>query len=272
LHRGVTQHGSELGDFLRSRRESLSPADVGLPPGGRRRTPGLRREEVALLAGVSISWYTWLEQGRPIRASAQVLDAIARTLHLDTTAKAHLHALAAGRVEVETVDVVPDALARLVDAFDPAPAYVLGPRWEILAWNDAQARLFPFANGTNLLALVATDPAVRRLIVDWSDELRRMVAQFRADMARRAGDAVVAALVDDLRSQSPEFTAAWEERSVESFTTRLRRFDHPLAGRLTFEYQQLTSAEWPSLRVAVQLPIDGDDSVERLAAWRNFPT
>jgi transcriptional regulator with XRE-family HTH domain len=261
---------SELGDFVRARREALSPSDVGLPVIGRRRTPGLRREEVALLAGVSVSWYTWLEQGRPIHASASVLGAIARTLLLDAAQTAHLHSLAAGPVVADVVEDVPDALVRLIRAFDPAPAYVLGPTWDVLAWNDAQGRLFPMGEQPNLLRLVAL--STRSLIVDWSEELARMVAQFRADTARYANDVEVAALVAELSGSSPEFAALWERRDVTTFVTRIRRFDHPIAGRLTFEYQQMTSAEWPSLRVAVQLGIDGDDSIQRLAAWRNFPS
>jgi transcriptional regulator with XRE-family HTH domain len=261
---------SELGDFLRARREALSPGEVGLPVIGRRRTPGLRREEVALLAGVSVSWYTWLEQGRPIHASASVLDAIARTLKLDGAQIAHLHSLAAGPVTADVLDDVPDALVRLIDAFDPAPAYVLGPWWDVLAWNDAQARLFSMGERPNLLRLVTL--STRSLIVDWPAELARMVAQFRADTARFVDDPHVVALVSELRDASSEFRNLWDRHDVVAFETRIRRFAHPTAGQLTFEYQQLASAEWPSLRVAVQLGIDGDDSIERLAAWRNFPS
>src|SRR5262249_21126951 len=129
---------AELGEFLRARREALQPAEVGLPTGSRRRTPGLRREEVALLAGVSVTWYTWLEQGRRINASRDVLLALARALKLDDAGRAHLLALASGdsAEPLERVVEVPDAITRLIASMEPAPAYVLGPRWEIVAWNE----------------------------------------------------------------------------------------------------------------------------------------
>ena len=135
----------ELAAFLRARRDALAPADVGLPAGRARRTKGLRREEIAMLAGVSVTWYTWLEQGRPINASVDVLSALARALQLDDAARQHLLALAAreSREPIETVEHAPDALVRLITSMEPAPAYVLGPRWEFLAWNRPQSLLYP---------------------------------------------------------------------------------------------------------------------------------
>src|SRR5688572_4256881 len=178
----------ELGQFLRTRRASIGPEAVGLPSAGRRRTPGLRREEVALLAGVSVSWYTWLEQGRPIRASRDVLLAIARTLQLTPTEHAHLLALAdrVGHIAPPESDRAPDQLVRLIDAMSPSPAYVLGPRWEFLAWNRAQSLLFPEiarleAPDRNLLWVVFATQRARSLIVDWPTESQRMLTQFRAD-------------------------------------------------------------------------------------------
>src|SRR4051794_17753537 len=138
---------TELGEFLRARREALQPGDVGLPVGGRRRTPGLRREEIALLAGVSVTWYTWLEQGRRINASRDVLLALARALRLDEAGRAHLLALANadGKASdpVDRVIEAPDAINRLIMSMEPAPAYVLGPRWELVSWNAAEERLYP---------------------------------------------------------------------------------------------------------------------------------
>src|SRR5687767_8792428 len=133
-----------LGEFLRARRAAITPADVGLPAGTHRKTPGLRREEIAMLAGVSVTWYTWLEQGRPINASRDVLDALARTLRLDDAERDHLLTLAAHpATELHAPSDAPDALVRLITSMEPAPAYVLGPHWEFLAWNRAQARLYP---------------------------------------------------------------------------------------------------------------------------------
>jgi len=265
----------DLADFLRQCRAAVDPESVGLPVGPRRRAPGLRREEVALLAGVSVTWYTWLEQGRPINASRSVLDALARALRLDEAQHEHLLTLAATEdlPPAPVDDPLPDALVRLLDAFDPNPAYVLGPRWEYLAWNRAQGRLYPRAAALgdgpterNLLTIVFTDPGVRSLIRDWDDEALRLLAQFRADTAARRHDPVVVALVDRLTAASPEFAGWWAQHDVSSFHTHLRHYRHPAAGDLTFEFQQLTPAEWPAFRVVVQLGLAGDDSIARLAA------
>jgi transcriptional regulator with XRE-family HTH domain len=267
----------ELAAFLRARRNALGPAEVGLPTGRARRTPGLRREEVALLAGVSVTWYTWLEQGRRINVSADVLEALARALRLDEASRHHLLTLALRQpsAPVEEVTDAPDALVRLIAAMEPAPAYVLGPRWEILAWNQAQARLSPQLERfdppqRNLLWVIFADPSARDLLVDWPEQARRILAEFRAGTAALRDDPQVAALVDDLLGRSDEFATWWPQLDVAQFQTRLRAYRHPRAGELVFEYQQLTPSEWPALRVCVQLPVPGDDSAQRLAAWREI--
>ena len=264
-------HRRELAAFLRARREAIRPEQVGLPPGRGRRTPGLRREEVALLAGVSVTWYTWLEQGRRINASDDVLLAIGRALRLDEAGQAHLLALTdPGTATVEAPAEAPSALVRLLDALMPAPAYVLGPHWEFVAWNDAQERLYPRlpeleAPRCNLLWVLFADPATRELIVDWDIHARQALAEFRAATSTRRHDASMVELVDLLTTESETFAEWWPEHDVSDFETRLRRFAHPSAGELTFEYQQLSPAEWPTLRVVAQLAVPGDDSAERLA-------
>ena len=266
-----------LAQFLRARRDALTPADVGLPEGRARRTKGLRREEVALLAGVSVTWYTWLEQGRPINASVDVLDALSRTLRLSDAEHQHLLTLA-GRPTADSVpdtDHVPDALVRLIASMEPAPAYVLGPRWEFLAWNRAQRLLYPMidqltGDDRNLLWVMFAEPTARSLVGDWDEQARRILAEFRAGTAERRTDAQVLQLVSRLVEASPEFAEWWPQLDVAQFETRVRRYHHPIAGELAFEYQQLTPSEWPSLKVVCQLPLPGDDSAERLAAWRSI--
>jgi len=263
-----------LGEFLRARRDAVTPAQVGLPAGKGRRTPGLRREEVALLAGVSVTWYTWLEQGRRINASTDVLRAIGRALRLDDAGIEHLVALAqpsvptAGALPVP--DDVPSALRRLIAAFDPAPAYVLGPHWEFAAWNEAQARLYPRIDALapedrNLMWVLFADPHLRELIVDWDLHARQALAEFRAATTAWRADPAYVELVGRLQAISPEFDRWWADHDVARFETRLRRFHHPQVGVLTFEYQLLSPEEWPMLKVAVQLPVPGDDSAQRLA-------
>jgi transcriptional regulator with XRE-family HTH domain len=265
-------HRTELAEFLRARRDAVTPEQVGLPRGAsRRRTPGLRREEVAMLAGVSLTWYTWLEQGRRINASDDVLAAIGRALRLDEAGIEHLLALAQpSPISIEAPQEAPTALVRLIRALEPAPAYVLGPRWEFLAWNAAQARLYPPIDELhgierNLLWVLFADPFTRELIVDWDIHARQALAEFRAGASTLRSDPHFAELIEHLHDASSEFAAWWREHDVSGFETRIRRFRHPAAGLLTFEYQQLAPVEWPGLRVNCQLPVPGDDSAERLS-------
>ena len=265
-------HRAELAEFLRTRRESVSPEQVGLPRGvGHRRTPGLRREEVALLAGVSITWYTWLEQGRRINASPDVMSAIGRALRLDDAGIEHLRTLAQPSPSpIAAPQEAPSALVRLIESMEPAPAYVLGPRWEFLAWNQAEARLYPRivdleGIDRNLLWVLFADPYTRELIVDWDIHARQALAEFRAATTPYRADPEFLELIGKLQAESDEFATWWPEHGVAQFETRLRRFRHPAAGLLTFEYQQMAPVEWPSLRVACQLPVPGDDSAERLS-------
>jgi transcriptional regulator with XRE-family HTH domain len=267
----TTDHRKELAEFLRGRRETIRPDQVGLPVGRGRRTPGLRREEVAMLAGVSLTWYTWLEQGRRINASRDVLLAIGRALRLDDAGQEHLLSLAEpGTVGVDVPTTAPTALERLIEALMPAPAYVLGPHWEFLAWNDAQERLYPRIADLepprrNLLWVLFADPATRELIVDWDIHARQALAEFRSATSTVRHDPAMTELVGLLRDESADFDRWWPEHDVSGFETRLRRFHHPMAGDLTFEYQQLAPLEWPGLRIVAQLPVPGDDSAERLA-------
>ncbi|MFZ8997089.1 MAG: helix-turn-helix transcriptional regulator [Ilumatobacteraceae bacterium] len=266
---------AELGRFLRTRREATMPSQVGLPDGPtRRRTPGLRREEVAMLAGVSVTWYTWLEQGRRINASGDVLRSIGRVLRLDDAGLDHLLALARPAVTVTSPPPpspgAPAALVRLIDSLEPSPAYVLGPCWEFLARNAAHTRLYPDLDDLpdderNLLWAVFVDPAGRTMIVDRDLYGRQLIAEFRAATTSVRSDPGWVDLVRRLRERSTEFATWWAEHDVAGFETRIRRFDHPAAGLLTFQYQQLAPVEWPHLRVACLLPVPGDDSCDRLA-------
>ncbi len=184
---------SEFGDFLRSRREKLTPKAVGLPNGRRRRTPGLRREEVAELAGIGVDWYIRLEQGRTVSPSVTTIDALARALRLGKMEHAHLRALARNADRrAFSRESVPDAIRRLVESLSQ-PAYVTGRRWDVLAWNTAAADVFTdFGRlaeaDRNILAYVLTDPAAKRLFgATWADEAHRMVAQFRTNHDLWAG-------------------------------------------------------------------------------------
>jgi hypothetical protein len=226
---------------------------------------------------VSVTWYTWLEQGRPINASVDVLEALVRTLRLDEAERQHLLTLAtpASGERLPEMEHAPDALQRLIDAMEPAPAYVLGPRWEFLAWNAAQSRLYPMIDhladdDRNLLWVIFAEPTAMALLADWPTQARRILAEFRAGTAGLRADPGVNALVDRLRAASAEFADWWPQLDVAQFQTRVRHYQHPRAGQLAFEYQQLTPSEWPGLKVVCQLPLPGDDSAQRLAAWHSI--
>ena len=262
----------ELAEFLGSRRRQVSPAAVGLPAGGNRRTPGLRREEVALLAGVSHTWYTWLEQGRDIRPSRQVVDALARTLRMSPAEHEYVLRLTGhgGAAPAGAADGMPAHVRRLLDALGPSPAYAITAGWAIAGWNRAYELLYPGvaavpAAERNLLWLVFTDPAVRDLLGDWTTDSRRFLTQFRAEVGGRLADPGVVDLVTRLQAASPHFRAGWASHDVDRFSSSERRFEHPQVGTLLLEHHQLTPADAPGLHLVVYTAAEGGDAAGRLA-------
>jgi transcriptional regulator with XRE-family HTH domain len=257
----------ELAGFLRSRRERISPEQVGLPIAGRRRTPGLRREEVAQLAGVGVTWYTWLEQGRDIKASEQVLGAIAGTLRLDPHERRHLFALAGAPEQVfhNECSAVSPAIHTILAKLEPLPAAVHNARTDILAFNrgynwlmDVEA--LPFEERNSLLQCF-TNPAWRSRMLDWSDRMPTAVAEFRAQMADHVAEPAWKALVKRLRHESAEFEALWTQHEVRPMRNQTKRFLHPSAGPLHFEFTHLWFGQRSSVRVTTYTPAD-----ERTAA------
>jgi transcriptional regulator with XRE-family HTH domain len=253
----------QLAAFLRSRRERTSPLDVGLGTGTRRRTPGLRREEVAQLAAISVTWYTWLEQGRDITVSRQVLDSIARVLQLTPAERRHLFVLAAEPLPAggPAADPPHPALQHLVDGISPYPAYLINPRWDLLAWNQAEAGLIGdpailAAPERNILWLAFTDPAMRELLVDWRGQARSMVTQFRADVAQQADDPAVTSLTTALRQASAEFREWWDRDVIAEFWPTRRQFNHPRLGLLTLDYVKLAAVETPGVKLITLVAAD----------------
>ena len=249
-----------LGAFLRSRREALDPSRSGLG-GGRRRTPGLRREEVADLCGISVVWYTWAEQGRDIALSPQALARLAEALTLTAAERTYLFELTLQRDPAPLPATpapapLPDDLAALVGAIS-APAYLLDRLWCRRAWNEAAADLFgPWreSNEPNLLLFVFRDPAARSFIRDWEDRARRLLAEFRADAARFPGDPDLRALADTLLAESPEATRFWHDHAVLTREGGARRFDHPERGAVTLRQLTLVPASLPDGKLVVLLP------------------
>jgi transcriptional regulator with XRE-family HTH domain len=251
---------SEFGDFLRSRREKLTPKAVGLPIGRRRRTAGLRREEVAELAGIGVDWYIRLEQGRTVSPSVTTIDALARALRLGKAEHAHLKALARDADRRAFVrESVPDPLRRLIDGLDQ-PAYITGRRWDILAWNKAAEAIFGFGRlaeaDRNTLISVLTNPHSRRLFgASWENEARRMVAQFRATHDLWAGDPAFIELLERLRQGCPEFTAWWDAHDIKSVAGGQKLLHHPKKGRLRYEHASFQANDDPALKLVIYTPV-----------------
>jgi transcriptional regulator with XRE-family HTH domain len=263
---------AELADFLRRRRAAIRPDDVGLPNGGRRRTPGLRREEVAALAGVGTTWYTWLEQGRDVRASLEVLEALSGALRLTPAERTHLVLLGRGETPppCKSAERVSATVRRLIENLGPNPAYVLGRRWDYLAWNGAATALFgdlaeiPRA-ARNHLWLHFMDPARREMFNDWQRTAGLMVAKFRADSARHIGDPEFEQLVQSLRQSSPEFCQAWKRHEVARSGEGRKEIIHPQVGRLMFEHAVFHPTESPEQRLILYSPLPDEDTPAKLA-------
>ena len=250
----------ELGDFLRSRRQQLRPEAVGLPATRRRRTPGLRREEVAELAGIGIDWYVRLEQGRDVNPSLTTIDALARALRLGKSEHNHLRALARhGDQRAFAKEVVPDAIRHLVESL-PNPAYITGRRWDVLAWNKAAEQIFAFSRAAeedrNTLISVLTKPASRRLFgASWADEAKRMVAMFRKTHDLWAGDPAFVDLLDRLRSGCPEFESWWKTHDIRDVAAGVKRIVHPKKGVLRFQHASFQCNDEPGLKLVIYTPI-----------------
>jgi transcriptional regulator with XRE-family HTH domain len=265
----------ELATFLRSRRARVTPADVGMPPGLRRRTPGLRREEVAQLSGVGVTWYTWLEQGRPINASPQVLDAVARTLRLDPPEREHLYHLAEVPYEPD-----PEAMARVVgpdvqgiiDALDPRPAAVYNLRYDILATNAAYRDLFAvpkaLARGVaNVLWTMFTVSDEECPVVHRERELPMMVATFRSAYGRHVGEPAWEGFIRALSARSPRFEELWAESEVLPPGPRVKTFRHEAVGELRMTTVSLSINGMPECRIVAYVPED-EEALGKVARLR----
>jgi len=271
---------AELAAFLRAQRARLRPADVGLPEDshpGRRRTPGLRREEVADIAGVSLTWYTWLEQGRNISASEQVIDAVARALRLDPDQRRHIRGLAGLSTapgDTDVHDALP-RLQRLVDAAAPSIASVYDRHFDYVVWNIPYQRLrhdpatVP-AGRRNLLWMMFGDEENRSRLVRWEPAARAVLSQFRAAAGQRPGDPRFATLVAELSQVSPEFREWWAEYPIRSFRPATIAVDHPGTGMIELEMFQLRPVEHPDMLLVLQVP-RGRDALQRVTSLLDGP-
>jgi transcriptional regulator with XRE-family HTH domain len=268
---------TEIAAFLKTRRTRRQPEEVGLPRNGRRRTPGLRREEVATLARVSIEWYSWLEQGRDINPSADVLRRIALALRLEPGETQHLLALAGHGVVAGAPPAKPAGvslrLERLMEQLEYCPAWVYGERWDILAWNRAATIIhgdLAAMEGIerNVLYQLFLSPRMRRMLMNWEGHARNCVAKLRAGYAPHVDDPWFNELVRLLRAKSPEFAAWWNDHDVQLGKEGVKIYDHPEAGRLSFDFTVLdvTEEQFAAARLVTYVPVPGSGTRERIEA------
>ncbi|ACC75201.1 helix-turn-helix transcriptional regulator [Paraburkholderia phymatum] len=269
---------ASLGDFLKSRRARLDPASFGFS--GRRRTPGLRREEVAQRANISPTWYTWLEQGRGGAPSASVLERIASALMLTDAEREHLFLLALGRppeVRYRAVSYVNPRLQRFLDSLASSPAIVKNPVWDVVAWNRAATVVLTDygalpPDGRNLLRFLFTDPHVRAKQHDWHSVARFVVGAFRADVARAGLVSEAGALVEELCSRSAEFEALWRENGLHNHADGgVKRLSHPTLGPIELEYSAFSVDGRPDLGLIVYTPLDAATAQRIKALAENAP-
>jgi len=267
-----------LGSYLKDRRSKLDPLALGLSP-ARRRTPGLRREEVAQRANLSATWYTWLEQGRGGAPSADVLERIARALMLTDVEREHLFLLGLGRtpdVRYRKNEGVTPRLQRVLDALNPSPAFIRTATWDILAWNTAATviltdygKLPP--EQRNVLRFIFLDPRVRAAQYDWESVARFVVGAFRADAARAGAAAEVKPLVDELCRLSPEFAAMWRDNDVHGHGEGIKHLRHPIIGPVSFEYSAFAVDGRPDLGMVVYNPATPADAEKIRAVLGSAP-
>lgn len=261
----ILERRRELGDFVRAQRERVTPALVGLVAARRRRTPGLRREELAELAGLSTTWYTWIEQGRDVSASPPALARLAQALLLDRAQRAYLFELAGRRDPdpgASEADALQPAVSSCVAAIE-APAYVLDRSWNAKAWNAAAERLFvgwldvpPGDNvERNLLRFIFLAPDARSLICDWERRARRVTAEFRAHCGAHLDDPALRRLIDELRHASADFAQMWEQHGVLGREGGERTFNHPRDGFLSFEQVTFELAGHAEIKLTMLAPI-----------------
>ncbi|MGZ8270554.1 MAG: helix-turn-helix transcriptional regulator [Methylophilus sp.] len=253
----------ELGEFLQALRKRGSPEAFGFPSGARRRTQGLRREEVAQLAGISATWYTWIEQGREVNMSADALVRLAQALKLNRTERAYLFDIAGRRDpqgHIKEDDLASNALTSLLEHIT-VPAYILGRTWNVLAWNQPALTLFgdwlkqdDEALPPNLLRFVFTHPDAKQFVVNWEVRSRRLVAEFRADCRSRLEELELQSLVIELSQASPEFDQFWKQHDVLERQGGLREFNHPQLGILSYQQVTVRPVEQEQLKLVMLSP------------------
>lgn len=268
----------ELGKFLKSRRSRLTPEQFGLPVGPRRKVQGLRREELAQIAGIGLTWYTWLEQGKNIQVSTQVLECLVTVMQLNAEERNHLYKLALGQLPVEQMASIEESLIPIVQNFmneyERCPAYVTDQRWDILLWNKAGEQVFGDfekmdKKERNAIWRCFASPAYRNLIGDWENHAKRLLAQFRSTSTPFVGENWFKHLVAELMVISPEFRQWWPSYDISGTPIGKKMINHPRVGTMVMEHITFRVYDAPELKLTVYRPLEENDTVQKMIRLLN---
>lgn len=262
----------ELADFLKTRRNRILPSQVGLSTAARRRTPGLRREEVAQLAGIGITWYTWLEQGRPIRVSTQVIESLSRVLLLDRQERIHLYLLANQPLPADIPEyqgAVSPILQHVLNSLILSPSLVTDQRFNVIAWNKAAISILGDfskmnARERNIVWAMFTDNRFKHLLVNWEVHAKGLLGRFRSDCGQYIEDFWIASFIDELKQQSTEFNLWWPLHEIQSGSEVYKQINHPAAGILDFEVSNFDIADNSGLKMIIHTPLPGTDTAAKM--------
>ena len=268
----------QLGKFLKSKRDKLSPTDFGITIGKRRKTSGLRREELAQLAGVGLTWYTWLEQGRDIQVSSQVLESISRVLNLNNEEKKHIYLLANHQIPLEMKVNVGNSLhpvvKNFIDHLEDCPVYVTNEKWDIISWNSIACKVFgDFTKMSekerNAVWRCFCSVEYKSLLVNWEDHAKRLLAQFRGTTNRFIGEEWFGNLVNDLKNNSSEFSQWWRDQEISGTPIGEKEIRHPYVGTLFMEHMTLQVYDSPDLKLTVYRPLEKEDTIRKIKKLLN---
>jgi len=267
------QRNRELGDFLKKRRQSMTPVGLELEALARRRTPGLRREEVAQMAGISLTWYTWLEQGRPIQVSTSVVESLTRVLQLNEEERTYLYRLSNQPLPSESCKrqhLISPALQHVLDSLCHCPSLITDQRWNVIGWNDAAGTIFGDFEEMNELErnivwAMFTDAKYKTLFVDWEHHAKGMVGRFRASCGKFVDDPWFKQFVEDLKAASTDFNCWWPLHEIKNNGELYKQLIHPIVGRLDFEISNFDVADHSNLKMAVHIPEPGTDTDDKMA-------
>jgi len=266
------QRYKELADFLKTRRAKILPSQVGISSATRRRTPGLRREEVAQLASIGITWYTWLEQGRTIHVSSQIIESLSKVLLLDKQERIHLYLLANQPLPTDIPGyqgTVSPILQHVLDSLIFCPSLVTDQRWNVTAWNKAACLIFGDFNEMNvrernIVWAMFTDNKYKQLFVDWNLHAKGLLGRFRSTCGQYIEDSWLAQFIDDLKTQSAEFNLWWPLYEIQSNSEKYKQLNHPVAGILDFEVSNFDVSDNSGLKLIVHTPLSGTDTAAKM--------